>query len=86
MGIENDNRNAPPPQGPPLQVIVNTWRKPPARENQHFRPRVVRKWILQVSIDQIARQEGWRPSDIERILWEELVLPLMPAPARKKAA
>lgn len=74
-----------PAQRPASQVIVPASKRGAAQENQHFRPRVLRKWALRQTIWQIAQQERRLPSEIELVLWEELAPHLQPAQTRRAA-
>ena len=82
IAINCERRTRPGQQATP-QATEGTEKKGPAQENQHLRPRVVRKWALRRTIWVIAQQEHRRPAEIERILWEELAPLLSPALLRR---
>lgn len=79
----NCDRRTKPGQRPASQATEAAAKKGPSQENQHLRPRVVRKWALRRTIWVIAQQEHRKPAEIERILWEELVPLLSPALLRR---
>lgn len=82
----NCERRTKPAQGPGPQTVQAAAKTAPAQENQYLRPRVLRQWALRHTIWQIATRERRLPSEIERILWEELVSFLPPARAMRRAA
>lgn len=81
--VINCERRTKPGQQAAAQAVQPTAKKGPSQENQHLRPRVVRRWRLRQTIWQIADRENRRPSEIERILWEELAPLLSPALLRR---
>ncbi len=86
IGIDSHPRSTGAQQATP-QPTQPARKKPPVRENQWFRPRIVTAWAYnRITIDRIALRERILPSQVEAILREELAPYLPPATALRRAS